>query len=191
MAMNIKYREISHLQGDEAHGWSDWIWAMAPENTRRVNNLEPRGNNQEGVVNTNLADSLRQANPGVDKLCGIYEWRATQEYGTNPSVVYLGSTCPNAPDPDPGPGPGPGPSPWHLENRIVAYTTHGNHKKELINDVLTRGCELWVRFKTAPAQQAASRMENELLRKYNYPWNIRNNGVRPILGRAENGLYIK
>lgn len=180
MAMNIRYREISHLQGDEVRGWSDWIWAMAPENTRRQNILE-RGNNQKGVVNANLADSLRQANRGVDGLCGIYEWRATEEYGTNPSVVYLGSTCP----------PAPGPGPWHLENRIVAYTRHGNHKAELINDVLTRGCELWVRFKTAPAHQVASRMENELLSKYNYPWNIRNNGVRPILGRDENGLYIK
>lgn len=181
MAMNIKYREISHLQGDEAHDWSNWIWAMAPKNTPRENNLEPRGNNREGFVNTKFTDSLRQANRNVAELCGIYEWRVTDKDGTNPSVVYLGSTCP----------PAPGPGPWHLENRIVAYTRHGNHKAKLINDVLTRGCELWVRFKTARTHQEASRMENELLRKYNYPWNIRDNGVRPILGRDENGLYIK
>ena len=176
--MNIRYREISHLQHDEAHGWSEWIWAMAPKNTPRKIHLEPRINNQVGFVNTKLTDSLRKANPDVDKLCGIYEWRATKEYGTNPSVVYLGSTCP----------PAPGPGSWHLENRIVAYIVHGNHKAELINDVLTRGCELWVRFKPASVQGEARRMENELLRKYNYPWNIRNNGVRPILAHAENWL---
>lgn len=180
MAMNIRFREISHLQGDEAQGWSKWIWAMAPKNTPRENNLEPRGNNREGFVNTKLTDSLRQANPNVAELCGIYEWRVTDKDGANPAVVYVGSTCPRA----------DAPGPWHLENRIVAYTRHGNHKAELINYVLTRGCELEVRFKPALDVRAAKEMENELLRKYNYPWNVRNNGVRPILARHENGLYI-
>lgn len=180
MAMNIKYREISHLQGDEAHGWSDWIWAMAPENTLRQNNLKPRGKNREGFVNSKFTDSLRQANPNVAELCGIYEWKLTDKDGANPSVVYVGSTCPDK----------PGPGPWYLNNRIVAYTKHGHHKAELINDALKRGYELSVRFKTALAQEEASRMENALLGKYNYPWNIRDNGVRPILARHEKGLYI-
>ena len=178
VAMNIRIRETSNLQGDEAHGWSKWIWAMAPENTPRENHLERRVNDQVGFVNTNLTDSLRQANPNVAELCGIYEWRATEEYGANPSVVYLGSTCP----------PARGPRPWRLENRIVAYTKRGNHKKELINYALTRGCELWVRFKPAPVETEAREMENELLRQYNYAWNVRNNGVRPMLAKAVNWL---
>lgn len=178
MAINIRFREISHLHGDEAQGWSNWIWAMAPKNTPRENNLEERDNNREGFVNANLADSLRRANEDVAELCGIYEWRVTDKNGENPSVVYVGSTCPRA----------DAPGPWLLENRIVAYTTHGNHKAELINYVLRRGCELGVRFKPALNAQEAQEMENELLRKYNYPWNIRNNGVRPILAEAVNWL---
>ena len=146
---------------------------MAPENTPRENCCEPRVN-QVGFVNTKLTDSLEQANPDVACLCGIYEWRATGHYGVNPSVVYLGSTCP----------PCPGRNPWSLENRIVAYTTHGNHKAELINCALTSGCELWVRFKSASFEREARDMENELLRKYNYAWNIRNNEIRPILANA-------
>ena len=58
-------------------------------------------------------------------------------------------------------------------------------KKDLINDALGRGYELWVRVKMSTATYDcdldAERMENELLAKYNYAWNIRNNATRGIL----------
>ena len=46
--------------------------------------------------------------------------------------------------------------------------------------------ELWVRVKISTARsnckQDAEKMENELLAKYNYAWNIRlNNAIRKIL----------
>lgn len=167
--MNKKFRETSHLQGVEAQHWSKWILAMTPTETR---NFERRGNGRVGYKNANLADELARANP-KRVSCGIYEWRATKSTRVSPSsrVVYVGRTCPNRWDS------------W--ENRIVDYTTHGNHKSELINAALQRGYELSVRFKAANDAQEAKNMEDALLSRYNYAWNTRNNGVRPILNSAD------
>lgn len=73
-----------------------------------------------------------------------------------------------------------------MQNRIVDYTIHGNHKTKEINDALKRKCTLWVRFKPAEDEEEAKNMEDELLSRYNYAWNVRNNGVRPILAMAIN-----
>ena len=137
---------------------------MAPENTTRRNNLDERGNGQEGFRNKKLIHSLLKANRNVNRLCGIYEWRAIR-YQASPRVVYTGSTCSRRRN-----------SCQRMQNRIVEYTKHGNHKTKVINDALRDGHELWVRFKPAKSPQEAMDMENELLRKYNYAWNERNNG---------------
>lgn len=180
--MDLKFRELSRLQGDEASGWSNWIIAMAPARypaTQERNFKKRQGSGQKGYRNEKLANELAQE--GVSR-CGIYELRAVQYVSyqgrsyVSRRVVYVGCTCPR-------------PSGLFgrrvcqaMQNRIVVYTKGGNHKKDLINAALGRGWELWVRFKQAENVDAAKSMENNLLRTYNYPWNIRNNGVRPILG---------
>jgi len=72
-----------------------------------------------------------------------------------------------------------------IKRQNLEYCTNGSHKKDLINDALERGYELWVRVKISTprrnCREDAERMENELLAKYNYAWNIRNNAVRSIL----------
>lgn len=185
--MDLKFRERCELQGHEALDWSDWIIAMAPTTrspgTQNINFKKRRGTGQEGYRNKDLANELAQARVGC---CGIYEWCAVKyvsdqdgrSYASH-SVVYVGCTCRRRRGRF-------GPRAFQaMQERIVAYTKGGNHKKDLINDALRIGWELWVRFKPAENVDAAKSMENNLLRTYNYPWNVRNNGVRPILERAD------
>ena len=72
-----------------------------------------------------------------------------------------------------------------MRDRILDYCDDGSHKSAIINRALQRGYELWVRVKTSGrSRKDAENMENELLRKYNYAWNLRNNGktrIRQIL----------
>ena len=165
--MVTRLREDSHLP---AEGWTNWIWAMAPENTTRVKNLARRGEDQEGYKNAKIVNELCGEHGDADRLCGIYEWRATRPFGSDPTVVYVGSTCARN-----------GGSCTKMKNRIVSYCTHGNHKTTLINEALQKGYELWVRFKPAVDEQEARDMENALLDTYNYAWNIRQNAKRNIL----------
>ena len=126
-----------------------------------------------GFRNSNLANELQQA--GATR-CGIYEWCAVKyvhrdgRLRKSRRVVYVGSTCRRNHQ-----------ECQRMRDRIVAYASTGNHKKDLINAALERGWELWVRFKNATDEDQAKDMENALLGRYNYAWNIRNNGVRPIL----------
>ena len=174
--MDGNFRELNEaLQGDDELGWSYWIIGMANGETPGTQNRHfrrRRGQNQVGYRNSNLAYELQQA--GVT-FCGIYEWSAVKyvyqdgRLRSSRRVVYVGSTCrPNG-------------ECQLMQSRIVAYTSTGNHKKDLINAALERGWELWVRFKNATDDDEAKDMENALLGSYNYAWNIRNNGVRPIL----------
>ena len=163
-----KLREDSHLP---AENWKDWIWAMAPNNTKRVKNLRKRGRDQEGSVNSKIKDRLCEQHDNVSTLCGIYEWRITGNYAAAPRVVYVGSTC----APDSGPC-------TRMKNRILDYCKHGNHKRDLINEALSKGYELWVRFMPTGSQKKAEEKEKDLLKKYDYAWNKRNYGnIRDIL----------
>ena len=68
-----------------------------------------------------------------------------------------------------------------LGSRIREYCTDGSHKADRINRALERGYELWVRVKVASGRQPKERagsMENDLLDKYDYMWNIRRNKGR-------------
>lgn len=163
--MARRLRESSHLP---AKDWSAWIFAMALEETERPRkNLSERGDGQVGLKNADLGDELARQNQQVNDLCGIYEWRATGRHGATPIVVYLGSTCPRCP------------GRWQkLQNRIVKYTTGGNHKAREINRALAKRYELWVRFKPAEDKEEAMKMENDLLDEYDYAWNIRRNGAQ-------------
>lgn len=172
--MDGNFRELIELQGNEKLGWSPWIIGMAgtgSPGTRNRNFRERGGSDQVGFMNTNLARELTEARVGP---CGIYEWSVVKYQGSRSDpphrVVYVGSTCRFECRP--------------MQNRIVAYASNGNHKKDLINGALRREWELWVRFKNARNEDEAKDMENALLERYNYPWNVRHNGVRPILTSA-------
>lgn len=138
--------------------------------------FEHRGDTvQFGVI----CSSIRNAFPNEAKRCGIYEWMAVGTFEGQPDhVVYVGSTCRR--------------KPGGLRHRILEYCTHGSHKKELINIALLHGYELWVRVKIVKGKHCsreetkrkAEKMENDLLNRYDYAWNIRNNGqMRFILPR--------
>ena len=157
-------REKSHVS---KAGWSDWKRAMVNVPPRTVGyKLEPRGPHQVGFI----CSSIRKAFPDQAERCGIYEWQA-KCHGQHNKVVYVGSTCRG--------------KPGALRKRILEYCRNGSHKKDLINDALCRGYELWVRVKMSQARyhcrEDAERMENELLETYNYAWNVRKNTIRSIL----------
>lgn len=133
--------------------------------TRRP--LERRGPYQVGQMKSDILNYEE-----MEDLCGIYEWRATQADQPN-TVVYVGSTCTRNAQFD------------LLRNRIFRYCKYGNHKRDLINDALRRGYELWARVKHADNEENAKQMENALLELYDYAWNKRrnggDNGIRHIL----------
>lgn len=157
-------REKSNLQAPQSEGWSNWKKAMVPVVTNGY--TQNRGRNQEGFIWKNI---LKEGTIPRD-LCGIYEWRTIRQgQPKRGQVVYVGSTCTRR-----------GTFHW-LQNRILGYCSTGNHKKDLINEALKRGYTLEVRYKEANDEEDAKTKENELLAKYNYAWNIRNNGLRDIL----------
>ena len=157
------FREDSHLP---TAGWSNWRMAMVPdEEGHDPQNLKARTGS--GFIWRNI----RAAFPDYGRRCGIYEWQAQR--GDQPNrVVYVGSTCWD--------------KPGALKGRILQYCTNGSHKRVLIDDALNRGYELWVRVRPVNVgsnrHTRAQNEENELLARYDYAWNIRNNGeVRHIL----------
>ena len=129
------------------------------------------GPGQPGYIWSNIKNELDE----VAGFCGIYELQArgTLSHNLQSAVVYVGSTCPRQAD---------GGVCHRLKNRIINYCNYGNHKAGLINDALSRGYELWVRYKQARSAEEAQTWENALLNRYDYAWNVRNNGtIRVIL----------
>ena len=64
-----------------------------------------------------------------------------------------------------------------LQSRILVYCSHGNHKETQINDALTKGYTLEVRYNLqAWNEPKARKLENDLLDMYDYAWNERRNG---------------
>ena len=148
-------------------GWSDWELAMVP----LVDGFEKRGEtDRKGFICSNI----RNAFPDEAERCGIYEWQARKS-GQPDRVVYVGSTCRCSTRSGP------------LRARILEYCTNGSHKKDLINDALSRGYELWVRVQVVERPYPdgiddAQDLENAFLDTYNYAWNKRRNGdIRNIL----------
>lgn len=169
-APDRRLREKHELQGKQSQRWSEWEKAMVPpDSSEPPVNLEPRGPGQVGY----MCSSIETALGNLAKLCGIYEWQAKGTLPGQPdNIVYVGSTCVCR-------------KPQKMRSRIIRYCRYGNHKKDLINEALTRGYEMWVRVKRARSEKKAQSMENALLRRYDYAWNKRQNGgddgIRDIL----------
>ena len=153
-------------------GWSSWEKAIVPDQPLD-DDCETRGHDQKGL----MWKEIRNVLPDVMRRCGIYEWQARGTFVGQPDevVVYVGSTCRA--------------KPGALRDRILEYCDDGSHKSAIINKALQRGYELWVRVKTSGrssdrSRKTAENMENELLERYDYAWNLRNNGktrIRQIL----------
>ena len=153
-------------------GWSRWEKAIVPDEPLGED-YETRSDGEEGV----MRKKIRKVLPNEMKKCGIYEWQARGTFEGEPDevVVYVGSTCRA--------------KPGALRDRILEYCDDGSHKSAIINKALQRGYELWVRVKTSGrssdrSRKTAENMENELLERYDYAWNLRNNGktrIRQIL----------
>lgn len=58
--------------------------------------------------------------------------------------------------------------------RLSAYARHGSHLSEIIDDSLKR-YTLYYRAQAMDSKAAAKRMQNSLLNKYKYDWNIQHN----------------
>ena len=146
-------------------GWSDWEKAMVPNQPG-----DDPENLQARTGSGSIWRNIRNALPAREtRNCGIYEWQVRRGR-TRPRVVYVGCTCS-----DPS-------KEGTLSTRILEYCRNGSHKKDLINDALNRGYELWVRFRfTGSTKRSTEARENALLDTYNYAWNERRNGVRHIL----------
>lgn len=148
--------------------WSDWMKAMLPQDAQ-----QPQFSTQRPNGWTLESEQILATAPGLyydaGSGCGIYEWQARKVGSETKIVVYIGSTFTAHPE-------------LSLRDKIKEYCTHGSHKADLINDALTKGYELWFRVKSAPDRQTAEDLENELLDRYDYAWNVRGNGeLRRIL----------
>ena len=144
-----RVRENSHLQFPQSQNWSAWKRAIVPPLYDGANTVN-RHQNQVGFIWGHI---LNDGN--LQKLCGIYEWRATRQDQPN-RVVYVGSTCTRCGNYEP------------LQSRILGYCRHGNHKAALINDALTRRYTLEVRYKQVWNEPQARELENDLLDMYDY-----------------------
>ena len=155
------------LRDNDNEVWSRWVQAMVPSQPLGED-YETRGGGK-GV----MCKEIRNVLPDVMRRCGIYEWQARGTFVGQPDevVVYVGSTCRR--------------KQGALRGRILEYCVNGSHKYGIINIALQRGYELWVRVKTSGntsdrSREDAENMENKLLQKYNYAWNLRNNRKRRI-----------
>lgn len=166
MALATPREDVPDEQFDNA-GWTHtWIKAMLPDSLGAEEPIFRKRNIDQAGYRL-LSKTVIMALGDAGQHSGIYEWAAKQPHGEL-KVVYVGSTCRS--------------KRGKLKDRILEYCNSGSHKHPLINDALVKGYELFLRVKPSANQVGAEREENELLAKYNYAWNVRNNGaVRQIL----------
>ena len=60
--------------------------------------------------------------------------------------------------------------------RVATYARTGSHLSEIVDDHLRRGSCLWYRAQVASSKTAAVAMQNRLLGRFDYDWNIQLNG---------------
>ena len=70
----------------------------------------------------------------------------------------------------------------HLVERISEYLTNGSHKKDLIDDALSKDYSIYLRYRESKTKEQSEDDENCLLDTFDYAWNKRMNGaIRNIL----------
>ena len=85
-----------------------------------------------------------------------YELAIGGARGGNRQIVYVGETL-------------------NERKRIVAYARDGSHLSEIIHDHLVRGWCLFYRARAASSKQDAVRMQDSLLLRWDYDWNLKLN----------------
>ena len=65
---------------------------------------------------------------------------------------------------------------YDLGARLMLYVNTGSHKHAQIDEVLGWGQSLWFRFRTAGSAAEAEQLETRLLRRYDYAWNVMEQG---------------
>lgn len=99
-----------------------------------------------------FADELPDDGPACYELGIVHEEDSLDEM----DIVYIGETC-------------------DLYQRCCSYAEHGSHLWEVIDDHLEDGFELYVRYKLFNTKEDAQEYELEMLYKFDYEWNIKNN----------------
>jgi len=62
------------------------------------------------------------------------------------------------------------------KSRMRCYAAHGSHLSEIIDDHLARGWCLFYRGRSHGSKTEAVAMQNNLLAKHTYDWNVMLNG---------------
>jgi hypothetical protein len=85
-----------------------------------------------------------------------YELAIVGPRGGNLKIVYIGETS-------------------NEKKRMTAYGSIGSHLKKIINWHLKEGWHLYYRARSAKSKADAVAMQNNLLARYEYDWNIQLN----------------
>jgi hypothetical protein len=86
-----------------------------------------------------------------------YELALAGPRGGNLRIVYVGETV-------------------NERSRVIAYASHGSHLSKIIANHLRRGWCLFYRAQAKGSKFEAVCMQNSLLSKFDYDWNILLNG---------------
>ena len=159
--------------------WKDWTKIVVPGN-KPTKNLKIRNKGHSGRMHKKNLASLK------DKGCSVYEFSIVNDQ--TKYVVYIGRTCmqscnrsscsimPN--------------DHCSLKTRITTYARNGSHKSVEINNAVNRNFSLYVRYMPCKTIEDAQTRENEYLTKYDYAWNIQNNGPQRSLPLDEMMLQL-
>ena len=154
-----KVRHLRHIPDADGR-WSGWQKLIVPGRDLGRDYKNRNGNNEGSY---RVGRYLPK-----EGVCGIYEWRVKNE--DDKIIVYVGSSCNDGNAP--------------LRDRILDYCTDGAHKSDLINDALGKGYEMNVRYMEFEGVDESKDAEDFLLKRYNYAWNVRGNGIRkPVVGK--------
>ncbi|MBN1194475.1 MAG: hypothetical protein JXA08_03890 [Methanomicrobiaceae archaeon] len=85
-----------------------------------------------------------------------YELGTQKPRGSTVDIKYVGETT-------------------NLKIRISSYARNGSHLEYYIDDALRMGKSLFYRYQRKDSKEDAMRMQNNLLLKYDYPWNYQRN----------------
>ena len=149
--------------------WTKWRTIMSINPIEGLGQYKDRSGEAIGLKYTEQLNAFQDD-------CGIYELRIVLNSRRGQQkiiVVYVGSSC----------GTGKG-----VRSRLKDYARDGSHKKRYINAALKNGAIIEARAKTTDAcdKKTSGEWENELLEKYDYVWNIRNNWTE-----RKDALYFK
>jgi hypothetical protein len=86
-----------------------------------------------------------------------YELALAGPRGGSCTIVYVGETT-------------------NERTRLVAYASHGSHLSRIIAQHLRMGWHLHYRAQAKESKADAVRMQNSLLARFEYEWNIQLNG---------------